>query len=103
MQEIPARGVDRYGDTVRSWARALSVEESVLRRRLDRFRRSEPIDGAARLHNTTGRALRGAKQALRDPHLIAELMDDPTTRRAIAKAAVEHQAQVEETEHAAQA
>lgn len=98
------RGIDRYGDTVAAWARALGAERTTLARRIDRFRRSEPVDGsAAQIHNTTGRALRGAKQALRDPQLVAELMEDPTTRRAIAKAAVEHQAQVEETEHAAQA
>ena len=98
-----ARGVDRFGDTVAAWARALGVADRTLRDRLDRFRRSEPVDGLrGRDHNTTGRALRGARQVLRDPKLVAELMEDPATRRSIAKAAVEHQADVEATERQTQ-
>ena len=98
-----ARGIDRYGDSQRGWARALGVSESTLRARIDHFRRLEPMDGAqAQIHNTTGRALRGARQALRDPKLVAQLMEDPATRRSIAKAAVEHQAEVEVTERQAQ-
>ena len=90
-----ARGVDR-GDSQRAWARALGISESTLRARIDHLRRSEPVDGArAADHNTTGRALRGARQVLRDPELVAELMQEPAVRRNIAKAAVEHQAEVE--------
>jgi len=97
-----ARGIDK-GDTIAAWSRALGVPARTIGQRVDRFRRSEPVDGAARPdHNTVGRALRGARQVLRDPKLVAELMEDPATRRSIAKAAVEHQAEVEETERQTQ-
>lgn len=96
-----ARGVDQ-GDTVAAWARALGVARETLSRWIGHYRRSEPIESVT-AHNTIGRALRGAKQALRDPQLVAELMEDPAARRAIAKAAVDHQAQIEQAEHAAQA
>ena len=96
-----ARGVDKYGDTVAAWARALGVARETLSRWLGHYRRSEPIESVT-AHNTTGRALRGARQVLRDPGLVAELMEDPATRRSIAKAAVEHQTEVEVTERQAQ-
>lgn len=96
------RGVDK-GDTVAAWARALGVPDATLRDRLRRFSRSEPIDGrGAREQENDRIRVAHAKRVLRDPDLTAELMDDPATRRSIAKAAIQHQAEVEQVERQTQ-
>jgi hypothetical protein len=80
-----ARGIDK-GDTNAAWARALGVSESGLRGRLERFRRSEPIDGQrAQDHNTVNRQMRGAKAVLRDEGLLEELLEDPQVFRKLSE------------------
>lgn len=80
------RGIETYGDSMSDWARGLGVSRQLLSNRLQRFRRSEPIDDAARLHNTVNRQIRGAKAVLRDPELTAEVLKDPAIRAAAQEA-----------------
>lgn len=90
-----ARGVDR-GDSYAAWGRALGCDESTIRKRIGRFRRSEPIDGAGRPDaETVARTIRAAKQTLSDPSMVEAILDDPKASRALAQAAAKHEAKVE--------
>jgi hypothetical protein len=91
-----AAGVDRYGDSMAAWARALGCGESTVRRRLEHFRSSDPIDGTdRRTPESLAREERAAKAVLRDPQRVAKLLDDPKAAQSLARAAAQHEAKVE--------
>jgi hypothetical protein len=78
-----AAGIDK-GDTRTAWARALGCDEATIRRRVERFRRSEPVDGATPPTWTQDPSrIRAAKNVLKDPIAAAEVMKDPAARAAV--------------------
>jgi hypothetical protein len=89
-----AKGIDR-GDTAAAWGRALGCDRTTVARWVERFRKSEPIDGVRPAPETVARRFRAAKQTLSDPVLVEQLYEDPTARRVLRNAAFEHEQKVE--------
>jgi hypothetical protein len=83
------QGIDKHEDTQAMWCRALRVSSTTLSRRIEHFRRSEPIDDSAQDKENREKAVRHAKVVMRDPDAAAEVIGSlkPAEREAVFDAA----------------
>jgi hypothetical protein len=81
-----ARGIDK-GDTAAAWARALGCDRTTIARRVEHFRRQEPIDGVQIQKRSAAQVTGDLRRYAREnPEAVAAAMSDRQTRRVVENA-----------------